>query len=155
MTAWVVDASVAVKWLLPEVHSGAARKWLDADATLLAPELLYTEAANVFWKRVVRNEMTGAEAQTCLAALAGLPLRAAPTQSLLPAALEIACYTRQTVYDALYIALRKPMTPCSSRPIDACSTPSARRRSPSASPGLRPDLDTGYKVGPHGASGDY
>lgn len=105
MTAWVVDASVAVKWLLPEIHSDVARQWLDADAILLAPELLYTEAANVFWKRVVRKEMTGAEARTCLAALAGLPLRAAPTQSLLPAALEIACYTRQTVYDALYIAL--------------------------------------------------
>lgn len=30
MSVFVVDASLVVKWFVPEVHSVAARKWLDA-----------------------------------------------------------------------------------------------------------------------------
>ena len=50
MSRVVVDASVAVKWFLPEIHSGAALRYLDDDCERLAPDLLYVEFGNVIWK---------------------------------------------------------------------------------------------------------
>ncbi len=46
--AAIVDASVAVKWVVQEPGSDRAR-WL-AKAKLEAPDLLSTECANVLWK---------------------------------------------------------------------------------------------------------
>ena len=48
MAAWVIDASVAAKWLLPEDGSDQASALL-GDA-LLVPDLLFAELANIFWK---------------------------------------------------------------------------------------------------------
>lgn len=45
MTGYVVDASVAVKWLISEPLSEESAKLLDLDVTLLAPDLLFAEAA--------------------------------------------------------------------------------------------------------------
>jgi predicted nucleic acid-binding protein len=45
---WVVDASVAAKWLAPEEDSAQALKYLNAE--LLAPDLLFAEVANILWK---------------------------------------------------------------------------------------------------------
>lgn len=100
-----VDASVAVKWFLPEIHDDAALRLIESGADLSAPSLLHAEAANVLWKRVRRGEMSREEAQTCLASLTRLPLHILPMEPLLPAALEIACETGQTVYDGLYVAV--------------------------------------------------
>ncbi len=46
MRGYVVDASVAVKWLVAESLSDEASSLLDAGLTLLAPALLFAEAAN-------------------------------------------------------------------------------------------------------------
>jgi len=46
MSGFVVDASVAVKWLVDEPLSAQAAKLLDDDLPLAAPELIYAEAAN-------------------------------------------------------------------------------------------------------------
>ena len=46
MTGYVVDASVAVKWLIAEHLSEESATLLDADVTLLAPDLLFAEATS-------------------------------------------------------------------------------------------------------------
>ena len=46
MTGYVIDASVAVKWLVTEAFSDQAASLLDSKLTLIAPELLFAEAAN-------------------------------------------------------------------------------------------------------------
>ena len=45
MSGYVVDASVAVKWLVSR-HSPRRARFLDGKTTLIAPELNLTEAAN-------------------------------------------------------------------------------------------------------------
>lgn len=46
MTGYVVDASVAVKWLVSEDYSEEAASLLDGRMTLVAPDLLFAEATN-------------------------------------------------------------------------------------------------------------
>jgi predicted nucleic acid-binding protein len=48
----VVDASVVVKWFVPEVHSASATRWLNPSHDYLAPDLIFPEIGNVLWKRV-------------------------------------------------------------------------------------------------------
>ena len=43
---WVVDASVAIKWVIPEVLSDNADRMRDTDDDVLAPDLLLVEVAN-------------------------------------------------------------------------------------------------------------
>ena len=60
MTGYVVDASVAVKWLVTEAFSAEATRLLDAGLTLIAPELLFAEAANALWAICRRGDIASA-----------------------------------------------------------------------------------------------
>ncbi len=51
MTAAVVDASVGVKWFLPEVHAAEARQWRKGPDELHVPAFFFDlEIANILWK---------------------------------------------------------------------------------------------------------
>ena len=104
MSLFVVDASVAIKWFLPEVHSDAALRLLAQQHTLHAPDLIFSEFANILWKRVRRSEISRREANATLEGLLAVHLQVQPSQSLIPLALEIACGENRTVYDSLYLA---------------------------------------------------
>ena len=101
----VIDASVAAKWIKPEVHSGYAAQVLQGPHTLFAPDLLWPEVGNILWKSVQRQELAPDEAHEGLRVLLRYPITIVPGQSLIATALDIALQYRQTVYDALYVAL--------------------------------------------------
>lgn len=105
MTYLVVDASVAVKWFLREVHAGAAMRILDPNHELIAPDLIWAEFGTVLWKRRRRGEITLATARAILLDFKRYPIATMPVAPLLEAALEIADGIRQSVYDSLYLAL--------------------------------------------------
>ncbi len=105
MTPFVVDASVVIKWLLPEVHSGAARSVLADDHTLMAPDLLWAELGNALWKRLRSGEITTEDARDLLRDFRRFPVVTTPIVTLIDAALEIAAHLDKTVYDSLYLAL--------------------------------------------------
>ena len=58
----VIDASVAVKWLVREVHSdkayALARSWAREEVYPMAPYLMPVEVANALYKRVMRKEIS-------------------------------------------------------------------------------------------------
>ena len=110
MTRFVVDASVAVKWLVPEVHSGAARTLLRPESELLAPDLIRAEVGNVLWKRWRRGELDAAQVDDALADFRRFPLEVQSTEALLESAWAIARDTGLTVYDGLYVALAVAQT---------------------------------------------
>jgi predicted nucleic acid-binding protein len=101
----VPDASIAIKWFLPEIHAEAARRLLGRGWRLLVPDLLYAEFTNILWKRVRRAEMSEAEAAAMLRALELMQLETHPSWTLAPLALEIACRLDRSAYDSLYTAL--------------------------------------------------
>lgn len=105
MTRYVVDASVAIKWYVPEIHTGAALRLLGDGSRLLAPDLLLPEFGNILWKKVRRGEMDEEAARATLQAFSRVPMSVHPSSSLLEGAFDIAQTTGTTVYDSLYVAL--------------------------------------------------
>ena len=59
----VVDASVVIKWFVPEAGSDAASRLLASEDRLEAPDLLFAEIANAIWKKVQRGQLTRAESR--------------------------------------------------------------------------------------------
>lgn len=105
MSSAVVDASVAVKWFVPEQYAGDAVRLLRADLTLLAPDLIWIEVGNVLWKKWRAGELTAAAVQGILDDFRRFPLEIWPAEGLLASAWEIAQVSGRTMYDSLYLAL--------------------------------------------------
>ncbi len=102
--AVVIDASVAIKWVLQETGSSAARN-LALKEMLVAPDLLFVECANVLWTKVRRKILSKPGAEAALAAIGKTPIRAVPLLPHLLTAQAIAFDLDQTVYDSLYLAV--------------------------------------------------
>ncbi len=104
MAQIVVDASVALKWVLDEPGSADALAVLDMDV-LHAPDFLLVEVANVFWAKQRRGIISRAAADAAFDAIAAVPIALAPTGELTAPARSLAFALDLTVYDALYAAL--------------------------------------------------
>lgn len=102
----VVDASVAVKWVLPEDDSAqAVDVVLRPDLVLHAPAFLFMEAANVFWAHARRGRLSYAQAPDRLARLRRAPLLIWDGEEPLPGSLALAQRLDHAVYDCAYLAL--------------------------------------------------
>lgn len=106
MTGFVVDASIAVKWVVEEADSEAAARLLERDVVLLAPDLLYAEAASALWALSRRGDVAAADVREALAVLADVTLHIpASMRQLMPAATRLAQDLDHPVYDCFYLAL--------------------------------------------------
>ncbi len=109
MNLYVIDAGIAVKWFLTEMHSDKARQLLEQfqqrAIELIAPELLVAESANIFWKRAARGDTTAQEAADSLQDLLAINLPLVPSTVLAVRALALAQTHHRSVYDSLYLAL--------------------------------------------------
>lgn len=105
MNGYVVDASVVIKWFIPEIHSEAAvqARWLRQ--RLHVPTFLQLELGNVVAKKIRREELSRADGKTILKELRHLPLQRHADERLFPAAYDVALDTRQSLYDCLYLVL--------------------------------------------------
>jgi predicted nucleic acid-binding protein len=103
MAAAVVDASVAVKWVMEEPGSDRAR--LLSSVRLEAPDLLPIECANILWKKVQLGDLGEDGAAVRLALLLRAPITLADSRNLLEAALQLSLDLKHPVYDCLYLAL--------------------------------------------------
>jgi predicted nucleic acid-binding protein len=107
---YVVDASVVVKWFLPESDSVSAdfllEQFLNNEVDLIAPDILLLEIASSLWKRVVlRKELTADEGNLIYRDLLTMPLSLIAAETLAEAALQWAIKHKHPVYDALYCTL--------------------------------------------------
>jgi predicted nucleic acid-binding protein len=102
-TALVVDASVAIKWVLHEPDRDLAYDLLNGP--LLAPDLMLIECANALRSRVARGGVAAEDAQPAFAAVREAPVRLSPAADLLTDALALGMALRHPVYDCVYLAL--------------------------------------------------
>jgi predicted nucleic acid-binding protein len=105
MSTFVVDASVVIKWFVPEIHSRDARRLLDYDHQYVAPDLLFAEIGNVIWKKVRGGQLSPIQGQQLTADIAAVAVGTVPCRQLGNDAYALATVTGRTVYDAMYLAL--------------------------------------------------
>jgi len=103
---FVIDASVAASWLLPdENHAGAEAAYtrLRSDYALV-PTLWWFEVRNLFVMNERRGRLDAEKTDKALALLGSLPIQqdSEPEQG---AVLRLARQHRLTVYDAAYLEL--------------------------------------------------
>ena len=106
----VVDASLAVKWLVEEEDSdkahAALQSWVDQGITRVAPNLMPFEVSNVLHRRVLRGELDLHDSTRMIARLLESRLELRHPLNLHARALQIASRLKQgAAYDAHYLAL--------------------------------------------------
>ena len=94
MKTFVIDASVAIKWVIEEPGTKEA---LDLRRhRLLAPDLLIPECANILWKKVRRKELSGDEAEFAARLLARADVDLEPMRALFEPAIKMALALRSS-----------------------------------------------------------
>jgi predicted nucleic acid-binding protein len=104
VTRIVIDASVALKWVVAESGTPAALRLRKATA-LAAPDLLMAECANILWKKVQRGELVADEAVIAARLLARADIEIWPMGQLLEPATRMAIALDHPAYDCVYLAL--------------------------------------------------
>jgi predicted nucleic acid-binding protein len=99
----VVDASVAVKWVLAESDSELAQQIVHS--SLLAPDLLLIECGNAIWRHVQLGEIDRVQVPRLWAILRQMPVEMVGTRELIERALDLAVALNHPIYDCLYLAL--------------------------------------------------
>jgi len=107
MTSYVLDASVAIAWYLPERFSAQARHWqrrmMRDELRFIVPDLHHWEVANVLRTYVRRGELEPELAHEIYDLHLDAPLEAlAPDRREV---LQTALRFDASAYDAVYIAL--------------------------------------------------
>lgn len=74
MSLHVLDASVVIKWFVPEEFSAEARRWRAVEGASHVPDFFFVEVTNIVWKKLMRNELTRDDADVIVATLPLLPL---------------------------------------------------------------------------------
>jgi len=113
MSQFVIDASIAIKWFVPENLSVEARVWRTTIKELHVPALFDAEFANILWKKINRAELPLQDAEDILEALFQIPIQRHHHDVLIAAAFNIANAAQCIVYDSLYLALARELKiPC-------------------------------------------
>ncbi len=129
MTAYVVDASVAVKRLVSEAFSEEAVSLLDNRTTLIAPELLFAEAANALWALCRRGDIAREDFAEAVEALKAAPIGVPhPMRQLAASAARLAIDLGHPAYDCFYSRSRFRSNIPSSPPTAVSTTSSASIR---------------------------
>jgi len=100
----VIDASIAVKWVVEEEGTPQALA-LRQRTKLIAPELLVAECANILWKKAARGELSQEEALLAAKLLQSAEVELLPMRSLFETATSLAIELDHPAYDCIYLAL--------------------------------------------------
>jgi predicted nucleic acid-binding protein len=136
----VVDASVVLKWVLPEPDSDVARRL--ASWNLVAPEFLLLECGNALWVRARRGLMPSEDVPIVVEQLLAAPIRLVVGKDLIRGALALAARLDHPIYDCGYLALARtenvPVVTADARFVAA-----VRRAKDDAIPTILPLADIG------------
>lgn len=103
MTRFVIDASVAIKWVVEE--AGTEQALTLRRHTLAAPDLIVAECADILWKKVRLGQMTAREADLAARLLTRADIELHPMRTLMADALGHALALDHPAYDGVYLSL--------------------------------------------------
>jgi predicted nucleic acid-binding protein len=104
----VLDSSVGVKWVLPELHSDKALRLRDdyrnGIEELIAPDVFLVEVAHALTRAERQQRITPVQGAQAWADVMSAQPQLFGYLALLPRAYEISSQRRDGVYDCLYVA---------------------------------------------------
>lgn len=101
----VIDASVVVKVLTLEQHSGVARDRVLREPERTAPDWLHAEIASALSKKVRYAGLPADLARRSFSAVSSVIPDVVPTRPLLERAIAVSIVLRHALYDCVYLAL--------------------------------------------------
>ncbi|MGA7218695.1 MAG: type II toxin-antitoxin system VapC family toxin [Candidatus Sulfotelmatobacter sp.] len=112
MTSLVLDASVAVKWVIPAAQESFTheslqllKRHMDGDIRFVVPDVFWAEVGSVLWKGVRRKRWNQSVARVGLAEIIKRNFLTFSSLELLPEALILALAYERSIYDCIYVAL--------------------------------------------------
>ena len=105
MSTFVVDASVALRWVVELPFAAEARSFLSFQNRLLAPDFLHAEVGSAITKLVRVGAISAADGVEAFDDFFRAPVRLCPARPLAQAALETALKHGRSFYDCLYLVL--------------------------------------------------
>jgi predicted nucleic acid-binding protein len=106
---YVLDSSVAVKWVLPEIDSDKARRLRDDASsdihTLFAPDVFSVEVAHALTRAERQGRIAVGEAAVLWGVVMSTPPTFARSGLLVARAIDISSRMKIGVYDCLYVTL--------------------------------------------------
>lgn len=112
MNRFIIDASVALKWCLPQEEEAfttqAEQLLMDYranEASFFVPDLFWLEIGNALWKAVWKGRIFPGPAEKSYAKIAELDIPTLPSIDLIPQALQLALADNRSVYDSVYVVL--------------------------------------------------
>ena len=103
MTAYVVDASVAVKWLIYEESSDRAVEFARSNNHFIAPRMIMTEVANALARKTIQGAISSEDAKQQFTKLPYFFDEVVSVDDLITDALHNACLFRHPIYDLIYV----------------------------------------------------
>jgi predicted nucleic acid-binding protein len=106
---FVIDASVAAKWFLPDEPFSALALELLRSAIIgatgfIVPDVFFSECGNILWKAARRQRLSAEETLVAIQVIGDLQTLTVPAAGLIEHTLQIARTYDRTFYDSLYIA---------------------------------------------------
>ena len=102
---FVVDANVAVKWLVAEEDTDVAEELATSGDDLHAPRLMASEVADALWRKARVGEIERRAAGVLLANVPDMPVRWGADELVSADAVRLALALDHPVYDCVYLAL--------------------------------------------------
>src|SRR5260370_16282537 len=97
----LIDASVALKWVVEE--PGSAEAILLLHRQLFAPDLLCAECANILWKKVSRGELRPDEAEVAARTLEAAAIELVAMRPYLAPAMPLAIHLGHPTYHSIHL----------------------------------------------------
>lgn len=106
---FVLDASVAVKWFVPEDFSDIALAALErfhtGELEFVAPDIILAEFGHALRKHFIGKRLSAEQGRTFIDRFVAMPIEEAHSRSLTRSAFDLVTAHSGTFYDALYLAL--------------------------------------------------
>jgi hypothetical protein len=109
MTEVIVDASVALKWLVPESDSARAEAIMTSASTLHAPHFLMLETVNACWKNWRKQMIDRPVVLEASSKLTGLIDVWHRDEVLIEDAASLAVELQHPIFDCIYLALARQL----------------------------------------------
>lgn len=105
MSIDIIDASFAIKWLIPEEGTDKALAVLDNLKRFLVPDLFLIESDSIVTKKVRRRELDVSDAAKLQHKIRQFPYVIIPYGDISKFSLELSCTMAISHYDACYLAV--------------------------------------------------